>query len=184
MLWKACSAVALVRCAAEAVEDAAGFGLLFGFVAEEGVLEGGGGIGGVEPHGFAELVAGELVFADLEVGVGEVLADGGAVRRGGDGGEEGSGRRYRSRGRGGRCRRDLTPGRPDRAAGRMPPLQWRREEERAYYLRDSSAAVTESSQGNNGPSDLPGENLFKARIYFFQVRGVATREFDGRPCPG
>ena len=35
-----------------------------------------------------ELLAGEVVFADLEIGVGEVLADGGALRGEVDGLEE------------------------------------------------------------------------------------------------
>ena len=73
----------------QAVEDAARLGLLFGFVAEEGVLQGGGGIGRVEPHGLAKLVAGQFGLADLEVGVGQVLAD---VRRVAGGGEKGGDR--------------------------------------------------------------------------------------------
>ena len=78
-----------VAVAAQAVEDAARFGLLASFVAEEGVLEGGGGVLGVEAHGFAELVAGQFGLAGFEVGVGEIFADVGARGGGGSGGEEG-----------------------------------------------------------------------------------------------
>ena len=60
--------------AAQAVENAARLGLLFGLVAEEGVLQCGGGVGGVEAHGLAKLVAGERGLADFEEGVGQVLA--------------------------------------------------------------------------------------------------------------
>ena len=59
-----------------------------GFVAEEGVFQGDVEVVGVEPHGFAELVAGGCVFADFEVGIGEVLADGGAGGSGVDGFQE------------------------------------------------------------------------------------------------
>src|SRR5207245_344851 len=60
---------------AQAEKGAAGFGLEVGFVAEERVLEGGGGVGGVEEEGLMELIAGEGGFADFEVRIGEVLAD-------------------------------------------------------------------------------------------------------------
>jgi hypothetical protein len=43
---------------------------------------------GIEQHGFAELVAGGRVFADFEVGVGEILAHGGAGGGGFDGFQE------------------------------------------------------------------------------------------------
>jgi len=42
----------------------------------------------VNLHGFAELVAAQLVLADFEIGVGQVLADGGAARGGFDSLEE------------------------------------------------------------------------------------------------
>ena len=74
-----------VALAAVAVEDAAGDGGLAGFVAEEGILEGGVRIGGVQTHGFAELVAGGFGFAHLEPGVGQILMNTGAVGTGGDG---------------------------------------------------------------------------------------------------
>ena len=75
--------------AAQAVEDAARLGLLFGLVAEEGVLQGGGGVGRVQAHGLAKLVARQRGLADLEVGVGQVLADVGPGGCGLDGGEKG-----------------------------------------------------------------------------------------------
>ena len=73
---------------ADTVEDAAGLGLLLGFVGEEGEFERDLLVGGVESHCFAELVAGEVVFTDLQIRVGEVFADGGARGGGGDSGEE------------------------------------------------------------------------------------------------
>ena len=52
--------------APQAVEDAACFGLLFGFVAEEGVLQGGCGVGRIQPHGLAKLLACQRGLADFE----------------------------------------------------------------------------------------------------------------------
>ena len=37
-------------------------------------------VAGIEAHGFAELFAGGFVLADLEIGIGQVLADGGSRR--------------------------------------------------------------------------------------------------------
>src|SRR5579862_5875185 len=69
----------------DSVENAAGFGLFFGLEAKEGILEGDMGIGMVEAHGLAELVAGGLGLADFEQGVGKVLTNGGSSRGSGDG---------------------------------------------------------------------------------------------------
>ena len=69
---------------ADPVEDAAGLRLLFGFVAKECVLEGDVGIGLIQAHSLAELVAGGFGFADFEQGVGEVLANGRSSGGGGD----------------------------------------------------------------------------------------------------
>ena len=87
MFWKACSAVAL-PVSPDPVENAPRLGLLFGLVAQEGVLQGGSGIGRIEPHGLAELVARQRRLADLEIGVGQVLADVRALRRRLDSGEK------------------------------------------------------------------------------------------------
>ena len=65
---------------ADAVKDAPFLLLLLGFVAQKGVLHGRLGVVRVDLHGFAELVAGQLVLADLQVGVGQVFVDGGAAR--------------------------------------------------------------------------------------------------------
>ena len=70
---------------ADAVEDAARLGLLLGLKAEERIFERHMLIGGIQPHGFAELIARGFVFSDLEKGVGEIFADGRAVRRKSDG---------------------------------------------------------------------------------------------------
>ena len=75
--------------APQAVEDAARLGLLLGFITEEGVLQGGGGVGGIQAQGLTKLVAGQGGLADLEEGVGEVLADIGAGWGGLNGGEKG-----------------------------------------------------------------------------------------------
>ena len=69
-----------VACLADAVEDAPRLLLLFGFVAQKGVFHGHLGIVGVDLHGFAKLIAGQLVLADLQIGIGQVLVDGGAAR--------------------------------------------------------------------------------------------------------
>jgi len=50
---------------AEAIEDAAGLGLLLRLITKEGVLEGHLDVGGVKLHGFAELSASEVVLTDL-----------------------------------------------------------------------------------------------------------------------
>ncbi len=65
---------------ADPIEDAARLGLLLGFIAQERVFERHVLIGGIEAHGFAELIARSFVFSDLQQRVGQILADGGAVR--------------------------------------------------------------------------------------------------------
>ena len=70
---------------ADAIEDAAGFGLLPGVVAKESVFQGHLGVGGVDAHGLAELFARGDVVTDLQIGVGQVFADGGAGGSDGDG---------------------------------------------------------------------------------------------------
>ncbi len=65
----------------DTVEGAAGFGFAPGFVAEVGVLEGGGEVAGIGAKDFSELIARGLGVAGFEEGVGEVLADRGLVGR-------------------------------------------------------------------------------------------------------
>ena len=81
MFWKACSAVGIAGLA-NAVEDAPGLGLLFGFVAQERVFQRDMMVRGIEAHGFGKLVARRFVLPDLQQRVGEILANGGAVGRG------------------------------------------------------------------------------------------------------
>ncbi len=69
----------------EAEKCAAGVDLHFGFVAEEGVFEGGAVVGGVEAEGGEELVSGVLALSDFEKGIGVVLAKGWAGGQDGDG---------------------------------------------------------------------------------------------------
>ena len=78
---------------ANAVEDAARFGFALALIAEEGVLHGHLGVRRIQGHSLMELVARQIVLADLEIGVGEVFADGGALRRELDGADEGGHRR-------------------------------------------------------------------------------------------
>ena len=74
MFSKACAAVALEAGSsdiANAGEDAAGFGfaggrIVAGFEAEKGVFEGEMKVGGFEPHGFAELLAGGFAVAGFQ----------------------------------------------------------------------------------------------------------------------
>jgi hypothetical protein len=61
---------------ANPVEDAACFRLLARFMGEKSKFERGVVIGRVESHDLGELVARGLGFTDLEIGVGEVLANG------------------------------------------------------------------------------------------------------------
>src|SRR5206468_2971592 len=63
---------------AQAVKDAAGFGDLARLVAQEGVFESDLAVVRVGAHSLLKLIAGERSFADLEIGIGEVLADGGS----------------------------------------------------------------------------------------------------------
>ena len=73
---------------ADAIEDAAGLGLLLGFVTKKCVFQGHMEVFGVEQHGLAKLAAGGLVFADLEIGISEILAHCGTGGGGFDGLEE------------------------------------------------------------------------------------------------
>jgi hypothetical protein len=73
---------------ADAVEDAPRFGFPLALVAKEGVLHGHLDVGRIHRHGGVKLVARQIVFADLEIGVGQVFVDGGALRRELDGAGE------------------------------------------------------------------------------------------------
>jgi hypothetical protein len=73
---------------ADAIEDAARLGLLLGLVAQEGVLQRHVEVLRVEQHGLPELVARRHVFADLQIGVGQVFANVGTPRRRLDGLQE------------------------------------------------------------------------------------------------
>jgi hypothetical protein len=70
---------------ADAIEDAAGLGLLLGLKAQERVFERHMLIGRIQPHGFAELIPGSFVFSDFQKRVGEVFTNTGAVWRKSDG---------------------------------------------------------------------------------------------------
>lgn len=63
---------------AETVEGEAGEAGLTGFVGEEGELEGGGLVGGIEVHGGEEGVAGGLGIPYFEQGIGQIFGDIGA----------------------------------------------------------------------------------------------------------
>ena len=73
---------------ADAIENAARLGLFLGFIAQKCILQGHMEVFWIEQHGFAELVAGGHVFADLQIGISEILADSGAGGVGFDGFEE------------------------------------------------------------------------------------------------
>jgi len=73
---------------ADAVEDAPRFGFPLALIAKEGVLQGHLDVGGIDSHGGMKLVARQIVFADLEEGVGQVFADGSTLRRELDGAGE------------------------------------------------------------------------------------------------
>ena len=55
-------------------------GLLLGFVTEERVFERHVLIGRIQTHSFGELIASGFVLANLEQRVGQILANGGAIR--------------------------------------------------------------------------------------------------------
>ncbi len=83
MFSKACSAVSLAALPrfAYAIENAARLGLLLGLVAKERIFERDMFIGGIQPHGLAELIARGFVFSDLQQRVRQVLANGRPIRR-------------------------------------------------------------------------------------------------------
>ena len=65
---------------ADTIEDAARQRLLFGLVAEKCIFERNVLIGGIQAHGLPELIPRGFVLSNLEQRVGEILANGCAVR--------------------------------------------------------------------------------------------------------
>jgi len=65
----------ILRRSSQPRERPASFRRLLGLVGQEGEFESRVVIGGVQAHGRGELVAGPVIFADLEQGVGEVLVN-------------------------------------------------------------------------------------------------------------